>query len=138
MATFKVMLHYELERIKVNPAQNTCIALINFENVFELYNKIGKKNEKILLEDLVKMIRENIAPTDFIAFENSSTLYLGLINTSVIQAEQQLINLSILVEKVISTNFDSFQIKITHKEKTLHTRTKAEIQLQDLTKELFK
>ncbi len=137
MATFKIMLHYELERVKANPSQKSSIAIINMENVFELYNKIGKKAEKTMLEDLVNMIRENIKPADFIAFENSSTLYLGLMNTDSMQAEQQLMNLSILIEKVIKNNFNGFDLKVQHKGKILHTHTKAETQLQDLTKDMF-
>ncbi len=137
MATFKIMLHYELERIKANSSQKTSIAIINLENIFELYNKIGKKAEKKLLEDLVHMIRENIHPADFIAFENSSTLYLGLINSDTMKAEQQLMSLSILIEKVIKNNFDGFDVKVLSKGKILHSHTKAEIQLQELTKDLF-
>jgi hypothetical protein len=137
MSTFKIMLHYELERVKANPSQKTSIALVNFENIFELYNKIGKKAEKNLLEDLVNMIRENIKPSDFIAFENSSTLYLGLINADAMKAEQQLMELSILIEKAIKTNFNGFDVKVIHKAKILNTNSKAEIQLQELTKDLF-
>jgi hypothetical protein len=110
---------------------------VNFENIFELYNKIGKKAEKNLLEDLVNMIRENIKPSDFIAFENSSTLYLGLINADAMKAEQQLMELSILIEKAIKTNFNGFDVKVIHKAKILNTNSKAEIQLQELTKDLF-
>lgn len=137
MATFKIMLHYELERIKATPTQKTSIALINMENIFELYNKIGKKAEKKLLEDLIHLIRENIKPSDFIAFENSSTLYLGLMNCDSMQAEQQLMNLSILIEKVIKTNFNGFDVKVLHKGRIVHTHSNAEIQLQQLTKDLF-
>jgi len=137
MATFKVMLHYELERVKATPSQKTSIALINLENIFELYNKIGKKAEKSLLENLVSIIRENIKPSDFIAFENTSTLYLGLVNTDAIQAEQQLMNLSIVIEKLLRTNFDGFEVKVLHKGKILHPHSKAETQIQELTKELF-
>jgi hypothetical protein len=137
MSTFKVMLHYELERVKANPAQKTSIALINLENIFELYNKVGKKAEKSLLGDLVSLIRENIKPSDFIAFENSSTLYLGLVNTDAMQAEQQLMNLTLVIEKVIRTNFNGFEVKVLSKGKILHPHSKAETQLQDLTKELF-
>ena len=85
----------------------------------------------------MNLIRENIKTTDFIAFENSSTLFLGLINSDAMQAEQQLMHLTILIEKVIKTNFDGFHVKILHKGKILHTHTKSEIQLQELTKDLF-
>jgi hypothetical protein len=137
MATFKIMLHYELERVKSTPSLETSIALINLENIFELYHKIGKKAEKKVLEDLVNLIREKIKPSDFIAFENSSTLYLGLINTDSLQAEQQLISLSILIKNVINSNFDGFSVNVLHIGKLLHTQSKAEIQLHELTKELF-
>lgn len=137
MQTLKIMLHYELERIKTNPELKTSIALVSLENVFELYNKIGKKAQKALLEDLVLLIRENIKPADFIAFENSSTFYLGLINSTSIEASQQLDNLSILIEKIIENNFDNFKVRILSKAKALSTHTKADIQLQELTKDLF-
>ncbi|HEX8515848.1 MAG TPA: hypothetical protein VF868_06580 [Bacteroidia bacterium] len=137
MATLKVMLHYELERIKENGLQKTSIALIHLENIFELYNKIGKKAQKELLEDLVRVIRENIKPSDFIAFENSSTLYLGLVNIDSMQAEQQMMHLSILIENLMRNNFNSFAVRIIYKVKLLNTHTKAEIQLQQLTKDLF-
>lgn len=137
LPTLKVMLHYELERIKENAALKTSIALIHLENIFELYNKIGKKSQKELLEDLVRVIRENIKPSDFIAFENSSTLYLGLINCDAMQAEQQMMHLAILVENLIKNNFAGFTVNIIYKVKILSTHTKAESQLQDLTKDLF-
>lgn len=137
MAMLKVMLHYELERIKANAEQKTTIALIHLENIFELYNKIGKRAQKELLEDLVRIIRENIKPTDFIAFENSSTLYLGLINTDAMQTEQQMAHLSIIIEDLVKNNFDGFKISIIYKVKILHTLNKAEAQLQELTKDLF-
>ncbi|MDQ3047075.1 MAG: hypothetical protein M3R27_05965 [Bacteroidota bacterium] len=135
--TFKIMLHYELERIKENPELKTSIALIHLENIFELYNKVGKKAQKGMLEDLVSLIRENIKPADFIAFENSSTLYLGFVNSDSMQAQQQLMNLSILIEKIIHTNFNKFEIKVVWKAKLLQTHAKAELQLQELTKDLF-
>ena len=131
------MLHYELERIKDNPEQKTSIALIHLENIFELFNKIGKKAQKALLEDLVNLIRENIKPADFIAFENSSTLYLGFVNCSSIQAEQELDNLTILIEKIIKNNFENFAVKVVSKSRALTTHSKADTQLQDLTKDLF-
>ncbi|MBN8697913.1 MAG: hypothetical protein J0L87_15385 [Bacteroidetes bacterium] len=137
MATLKIMLHYELERIKDNPEQKTSIALLHMENIFELFNKIGKKAQKALLEDLVNLIRENIKPADFIAFENSSTLYLGFVNCSSIEAAQQLDNLTILIEKIIKNNFNDFSVRVITKSRALSTHNKADVQLQELTKDLF-
>ncbi|MDF2436481.1 MAG: hypothetical protein K0Q95_857 [Bacteroidota bacterium] len=137
MPTLKVMLHYELERIKENQLQKTTLALVHLENIFELYNQIGKRAQKELLEDLVRVIRENIKPSDFIAFENSSTLYLCLINTDAMQAEQQMMHLSILIENLILNNFNAFKVTIIYKVKILNPHNKAESQLQELTKDLF-
>ena len=53
------------------------------------------------------------------------------------QAEQQLMNLSIIIEKVVRTNFDGFNIKVLFKGKILHSHAKSELQLQELTKDLF-
>jgi len=137
MQLFKTMLHYELERIKENETQKTCIALLSLENVFELYNKIGKKAERTLVEDLVNLIRENIKPSDFIAIENSSTLYFGLINTEEVQAKMLLENVKTVLQKLISTNFKEFAVKVLIKTKQLNVSPKAELQLQELSKELF-
>ncbi len=137
MPVFKTLLHYEIERIKENPEQKSCIAIINTENILELYKKIGKKAEKSVLETIVNLIRENIKPTDFIAFENSSTLYLGIINSEALQAETDLANLKTLIEKLIKNNFNDFDVKINFKVKLLQPFNKSEFQLDELTKELF-
>lgn len=137
MATFKVMMHYELERVKENEQLRTSIALLHLENIFELFNKVGKKAQKGMLEDLVSLIRENIKPADFIAFENSSTLYLGLVHTDALQAQQQLMNLSILIEKIVRTNFGGFEVKVISKSKLLNTHQKSDVQIHELAKDLF-
>ena len=137
MTMFKTMLHYEIERVKENPEQKSCIAILNVENIFELFKKIGKKAEKSVLESIVNLIRENIKPTDFIAFENSSTLYLGLINSDSEQAETTLKNFITLVEKLIKNNFNDFDAKMNFKVRLLQPFNKSEFQLHELTKDLF-
>ncbi len=138
MAVFKTMLHYEIERIKENPEQQkSSIVIVNIENIFELYKKVGKKAEKTILESIVNLIRENVRPTDFIAFENSSTMYLGLINSDALQSEATLENLKTLIEKLIKNNFNDFSANINFKVKLLQPFNKSEFQLQELTKDLF-
>lgn len=137
MQTLKIMLHYELERIKEAAMQKTSIALVTLENIFELYNKIGKKAERNLLEELVGVIRENIKSSDVIAFESSSTLYLMLTNTSSENADQKLKNLSILTENLVKKNFNGFKVNLLYKVKTLEADKKAEVQLQELSKDFF-
>ena len=131
------MLHYELEKVKESPAQKTSIALVHLENVFELYNKIGKKGERKLLEELVAVVRENIKSSDVIAFESSSTLYLMLTNTASENAEQKLKNLSALTENLIKKNFNGFKVNLLYKVKMLDANKKAEVQLQELSKDFF-
>ncbi len=137
MPVFKTLLHYEIERIKDNTEQKSSIAIINIENILELYKKTGKKGEKSILENIVNLVRENIRTTDFIAFENSSTLYLGLINCDYLQSEADLLNLKTLIEKLIRNNFNDFEVKINFKVKLLQPFNKSEFQLDELTKELF-
>jgi hypothetical protein len=137
IATFKIMLHYELERIRENQALKTSIALIHLENIFELYNKVGKKAQKNILEDLVALLRENIKPSDFIAFENSSSLYIGMVNTDAMKAEQELMNISIHIERIMKTNFPDFDIRVIHRSSLLNIHSKAELQMQELAKDLF-
>ncbi len=137
LPVFKTMLHYEIERIKENSEQKSAIAIVNIENILELYKKIGKKSEKAILENIVNLIRENIKPTDFMALENSSTLYLGLINTDFVQSERNFMNLKTLVEKLVKNNYNDFEIKFNFKVRELQPFSKSELQLQELTKDLF-
>jgi GGDEF domain-containing protein len=137
MHTLKIMLHYELERVKETPAQKTTLALVHLENIFELYNKIGKRGERKLLEELVGVVRENIKSSDVIAFESSSTLYLMLTNMASENADQKLKNLSVLTENLIKKNFNGFKANLLYKIKTLNADKKAEVQLQELSKDFF-
>ncbi len=137
MDVLKTMLHYELERIKENPLQKSTLALIHFENIFELYNKIGEKAQKELLEDLAVVLRENIKPTDFMAFESTSTLYLVLINSDVVKAAEMLKDIQAIIENLMKTNFNEFMIKLYTKERPLEAVAKAEFHLRELAKGVF-
>jgi len=137
MQTFRIMLHYEFEKVKESTTQKTTVALLHLENIFELYNKIGKKAERKLLEELVVVIRENIKPSDVIAFESSSTLYLMLSNTGTDNADQKLKNLSALTTNLIKKNFNGFNVNLLYKLKVLDPEKKADTQLQELSKDFF-
>jgi hypothetical protein len=129
----KTMLHYEIERIRVNPAQQTSIAMIYFENIWELLNKVGKKGEKGLLESIVSATRENIKPTDFIALENNATLYLCLVNSNVTEANTIVTEVNRVIASLIKTNFSDFDIKVSSKAKALETNNNSAFYLKQLS-----
>jgi len=129
----KTMLHYEIERIRINPAQQTSIAILYFENSWELINKVGKKGEKGLLESIVSATRENIKPTDFIALENNATMYLCLVNSDITAATQMVSEVSKLIASLIKTNFNGFDIKISNKTKALETNNNSAFYLKQLS-----
>lgn len=135
--SFKVMLHYQVERMKNNPALDGNLAVIYFENIYQLYSKIGKKAQRSLIHDLVSLMRENIRPSDFITLENASTFYICLNDVDKITAQSSLKSMDEVIRKMLQTNFSSFEVSTKYKAQSMITAVNVESQLKTLTSDLF-
>lgn len=137
METYHVLLHYQLERVRNNSDLRSHIAVMHFENIWELYNKVGKKSHKKLLEDIIHVMREHIKSSDYIAVENPTTIHL-CINDVDLSTAQRLVNkMEITIKELIKENFSGFELFVRSVSVQMQTRISAEKQVKELSKELF-
>ncbi|MFL5752053.1 MAG: hypothetical protein ACJ76F_01495 [Bacteroidia bacterium] len=134
LKTFNTMMHYEQERIKTNPTLNANIAVIYIENIFELLRKLGKSKEKILLAELVHIIRDNITPADFICLSNPSLINICINDSPQGNAEIITQKITDKLEELVFNNFNRFQLLVHIKTEMLSKEISFEKQLQDITK----
>jgi len=133
----KVMLHYELERMKKNPAQKSSVAIFHLENFYELFNRIGGKMRKNVITELMNLVRENIRPSDYIGMESAATFYVCLIDTNPAAAAGAAVNIERALKTAVHRNFNHFEASIRYHVVELETGLPVEVQLQSLAKELF-
>ncbi|MCD6067852.1 MAG: hypothetical protein K0S33_2678 [Bacteroidetes bacterium] len=132
--TFNTMMHYEQERIKHNTSQNTTIAVLHIENIYDLLRKLGKSKEKAFITELVQLIRENITPADFINISNPSLILICMNDTVSTDALQLMQKVNDKIEEMVFNNFNKFQLVMHYKTAPLNTEGAFEKQLQELTK----
>lgn len=130
---FKTMLEYEVERLKQNDAVSN-IAYLTISNAGELYSRIGIDRQKILVAEMIKILRKNLRSSDFIAFYNASTLILSLNDIPTKIANNILNDVAELTATLLKKNFRNIEIKIDHQAQQLNTELSHEIQLQKLIK----
>jgi GGDEF domain-containing protein len=135
MPTFRTIAHYEVERIKDRAELNASLAMVFVDGVLELYNRMGKKAERKLVEELVGMIRDNIRPMDIIAFETSSTFFVLLPGMDAKAAEEAMNRLATQVTEMLRRNLNEGKLKVTPRVRQLDGLRNAEAQINELSKE---
>ena len=138
MPTFRTIAHYEVERIKNRVEQNASMAMVYIEGVLELYNRLGKKAERRLVEELVAMIRDNIRPMDVIAFESSSTFFVLLPGTDKLAAETAMNTLATNVTEMMKRNLNEAKLKASPRMCQLDGLRSAEAQINELSQEFVR
>jgi GGDEF domain-containing protein len=128
---FKVMLNYELERLKQNNT-NSNIAYIKIANAGEIYSRIGSDRQKALIAEFIQLLRTNLRSSDFITFYNSSTLIMSLNEIPEKVAKNILLDIKELVVKLMTQNFKHFETNIVTNVFPLNTEISHELQLQIL------
>jgi hypothetical protein len=128
---FKTMLEYEIERLKQNDATSN-IAYLTISNAGELYSLIGLDRQKILVAEMIKILRKNLRSSDFIAFYNASTLILSLNDIPTKIAGNILRDVGKLTATLLKKNFRNVEVEIDHYAQKLNIELSHEIQLQKL------
>jgi len=128
---FKVMLSYELERLRQNDNTSN-IAYIKIANAGEIYSRIGSDRQKALIAEFIQLLRSNLRSSDFITFYNSSTLIISLNEIPNKVANNILNEIKELVVKLMTRSFKSFEAEIITKVFPLNTDISYELQLQTL------
>ena len=134
--TFKTIVHYALERNKNNGGLKANISILYFDNIFDVLKKLGKIKEKILLSDLVQIVRDSISPADFIAMLNPSLFYICINDISTEEAIIQIDKIKSKMESLIRNNFDAQNLHLHVHTEQISDREPFEIQLQSLTKKI--
>lgn len=134
---FKTMLEYEIERLKQNDATSN-IAYLTISNAGELYSRIGIDRQKILISEMIRILRKNLRSSDFIAFYNASTLILSLNDIPTKIANNVLNDVSKITTALLKKNFRNIDIQIDTFAKPLNIELSHEIQLQNLIKQFEK
>ncbi|MEX2484298.1 MAG: hypothetical protein WED10_07060 [Brumimicrobium sp.] len=131
---FKIMLKYEIERLKQNDSTSN-IAYLTISNAGELYSRIGIDRQKILVSEMIRILRKNLRSSDFIAFYNASTLILSLNDIPTKIANNVLQDVAKITTILLKKNFKNTDIQIDTFAKPLNVDLSHEIQLQSLIKQ---
>jgi GGDEF domain-containing protein len=134
---FKTMLEYEIERLKQNDATSN-IAYLTIANAGELYSRIGMERQKILISEMIRILRKNLRSSDFIAFYSASTLILSLNDIPTKIANNILKDVVKITMVLLKKNFKNVDIHIETFAKPLNIELSHEIQLQQLIKRFEK
>jgi hypothetical protein len=137
METYKVMMHYQLERVRNNPSLKSYMAVYVYENIFELYNRIGNKAYRKLLEDVISIMREGILTSDYICIENPSTIHVCLNDVDLHHVQFMDRNLTHKLKKMIRDNFNGFDLSVRSSFEQLNTEASAELQLKGIASRLY-
>lgn len=132
MDTFKIMLQYEIERMKIAQIESN-LGYLHINNAMDLYPKVGNDSKLNLLSDLVQIIRSSIRSSDVVAFENMTTLLFSLTESKRDEADKIVRKISIMIRKLIRDNFDGFQAEIVYKVHPISKGISHIEQLKELT-----
>lgn len=131
--TFVTMLKYEIERLKqTEGASNICA--IHLSNPSQIYSKMGSEVQKVLLKDLVKVIRSNIRTSDIISFQSSSTIILSMNEIPTRIAKRILSEIIVMLKRLIATTFKDIDVEFEFEVIKLDYKLSPQLHIQQLTK----
>ncbi len=131
--TFLTMLKYEIERLRqTEGASNICA--IHLSNPSQIYSKMGSEVQKVLLKDLVKVIRSNIRSSDIISFQSSSTIILSMNEIPTRIAKRILNEIINMLKKLIATTFKDIVVEFEFEVVKLDYKLSPQLHIQQLTK----
>lgn len=128
---FKIMLDFEIERLRQNDYTSN-IAYINIKNSGEIYSRIGMDRQKLLIKDLIAILRKNIRSSDFITFYDSSTLLISFNDIPTKIASNILSDIKELTIKLLNRTFKKVEIDIDTNVVKLETSIEQDVQIQRL------
>lgn len=131
--TFVTMLKYEIERLRqTEGASNICA--IHLSNPSQIYSKMGSEVQKVLLKDLVKVIRSNIRSSDIISFQSSSTIILSMNEIPTRIAKRILNEIITMLQRLIATTFKDIVVEFEFEVIKLDYKLSPQLHIQQLTK----
>lgn len=109
---FKMMIHYQIERVKNNPQVQTHHVCFKFKNADKLYNVIGNNGTLNVMSDAVGMMHEFISSADFIAVENKYAVHVCINDLHESRVAQMMSDISKKVSQMVKDNLAGFVLEI--------------------------
>ncbi|HYC87247.1 MAG TPA: hypothetical protein VEB86_18575 [Chryseosolibacter sp.] len=128
---FNLFIAQEVERMK-NAKIESYLAKLEFPNIIDLFHKIGNDAQMILLADIVNLIRSNLASSDLVCIENSSTFLVALLDRKHEDAINWISKITIEIRRSLKDNHDDFRAEATFNLKKLMPFKEANDQLRSL------
>jgi GGDEF domain-containing protein len=136
-ATMRIMLHYDFERQRRVANLQVNIVAMYYENLHELNTRIGKKARRILLADIVQLVRENINPQDYLSFDGSNMMFIALHDVTIAEAQKICDTLDERLETALGKNFSGYEPSVRSKISAMNSTDPINLQLERLTKSLY-
>ena len=95
---------------------------------------MGSEVQKVLLKDLVKVIRSNIRSSDIISFQSSSTIILSMNEIPTRIAKRILTEIIDMLKRLIATTFKDIEVEFEYEVIKLDYKLSPQLHIQQLTK----
>jgi hypothetical protein len=131
--TFVTMLKYEIERLRQTEGSSNVCA-IHLSNPSQIYSKMGSEVQKVLLKDLVKVIRSNIRSSDIISFQSSSTIIMSMNEIPSKISKRILSEIVDMLKRLMGTTFKDIEVEFEYEVVKLDYKISPQMHIQKLTK----
>lgn len=110
--SFKMMMHYQIERVKNNPQLNTYHVCLNIKNADQLNTIIGNTGSMNVMTDAVAMIHEYIRSADFISVENKYAVHICINDMDESKIKEIVSSMVETITSMVKDNLSGFKIEI--------------------------
>lgn len=107
---FKMMVHYQLERVKNNPQLKSHLLSLHFKNINSIKDIIGVKSYENLLTDMVVIIRQHIQSPDFISVKDYDLLMVCVSEVDTAGMQELEKTISNHLTDMVKDNLTGFQL----------------------------
>ncbi|MBK7856034.1 MAG: hypothetical protein IPJ79_15155 [Bacteroidetes bacterium] len=108
---FKMMVHYQLERVKNSPQIKSHLLSLHFKNIDSVKNIIGIKSYENLLKDMVELMRNHVQSSDFISVKDYDLIMVCLNDSEIAEAEQTATSIVEHLTTMVEDNLTGFSLE---------------------------
>ncbi len=110
--SFKMMMHYQIERVKNNPQLSTYHVGLHIKNADALNSIIGNTGSMNVMTDAVAMMHEFIRSADFISVENKYAVHICMNDLSEANINELISSMVEKITEMVKDNLSGFKIEI--------------------------
>lgn len=116
---FSILLQYETQRL-TEANYETNIGFLHVDKMAQVGVAIGIDNQKLLMADILNVLKSTISPADFVCFYNSSTFLFSIVHRSSGQAHELMQTMMPLVNRMLAKSFPNVEIQISTNTKAVN------------------